>query len=252
MSSTTPSMPSIDYAFAIKQALLVEPHSPTWDKFLDKRRAERPLTRRQAQAFADLQQGFKPLAEQAASALYRLYEQREGEEVPAVIGEDPLAQKTLVNDALLRDVVAGVTGVHLDTSLTFFGQHVVEIPSAARGKLTPELWANRVDALHFGARWRGTNLLGQRTGTYFKGGYNTGHGRFFAGVGSKRILGCGWPQLHGPVLSARHRSTLSFVALYTRRQQLSLSAQSRRLLRLLLAHPLARRGRLSLGSSTAS
>ena len=51
------------------------------------------------------------------------------------------------------------------------------------------MWTNRVDALHFGARWRGTNLLGQRTGIYLKGGYNTGHGRFFASVGSKRIWG---------------------------------------------------------------
>ena len=66
-------MPSIDYAFNVRQTLLVEPHSPTWDKFLDKRRAERPLTRRQAQAVADLQQGFKPLAEQAVAALYRLH-----------------------------------------------------------------------------------------------------------------------------------------------------------------------------------
>ncbi|MCY3791708.1 MAG: DUF5686 family protein [Gemmatimonadetes bacterium] len=181
--------PSVDYAFAVKQALLVEPHSPTWDKFLDKRRAERPLTRREVQAVADLQQGFKPLAEQAVAALYRLHEQRVGEEVPAAIKEDPLARKSLINDELLRYVVAGATGIHLDTSLTFFGQHVVEIPAAVRGKLTPELWVNRVDALHFGARWRGTNLLGQRTGIYFNGGYNTGHERFFAGVGSKRIWG---------------------------------------------------------------
>lgn len=173
--------PSIDYAFAVGQALLVEPHSPTWDKFLDQRRAEQPLSRREAQAFADLQ----PLAAQPVAALYRLHEQRGGEEGPAVIGEDPLARKSLVNAGLLRYVVAGATGIDLDTSLTFMGRHVVEIPAAVRGKLAPELWTNRVDALHFGARWRGGNLR-ERTGIYFKGGYNTGHGHFFAGVGAKR------------------------------------------------------------------
>ena len=57
------------------------------------------MARREAQAFADLQQGFKPLAEQAVAALYRLHEQRVGEEVPAAIKEDPLARKSLVNDA---------------------------------------------------------------------------------------------------------------------------------------------------------
>ena len=155
--------PSVDYAFAVGQALLVEPHSPTWDKFLDKRRAEWPSTRREAQAFADLQQGFKPLAEQEVAALYRLHEQRVGEEVLAAIEEDPLARKSLVNDALLRDVVAGATGVHLDTSLTFLGLHVVDIPAAVRGKLTPELWTNRVDALHLGRAlaWHRTRLAAE-------------------------------------------------------------------------------------------
>ena len=172
--------PTVEYALAVEQPLLVEPPSPTWDKLLAKRHAEHPLTRRETQAFADLQQASKPLSAQPVAALYQLYQRRAGATIPAVIAADPLARNSAVSDALLRDVVAGATGVHLDTNLTFLGFHVAEIPPALRGKLTSELWANRVDALHVGARWRGHNLRGQRTGLYLKGGYNTGHQRMFA------------------------------------------------------------------------
>lgn len=200
----------VERAFMSADPVVVETPSATWDKLLA--RELPPPNRRQQRAYKELEHAPWPLTHYPESALFQLYKQRRQGQIAAAIQTDPFAAESLVSDDFIKAFIANSTGIVLDSTLSLAGAFPVPIPAAARGKLTSELWANRVDALHFGLRWRGDTLLGKRTGAYFKGGYNTGHKKPFYALGFRRAWGRDNRQYAGAYFAAqthtRYASTL--------------------------------------------
>jgi hypothetical protein len=177
------------YAYSNPQELVVDRAAPTWDKFLQDYRQHMPLTQLEELAYSELAQRDNALTTRPAAALFTLYKCTPYQRQAPAIRYDPFKEKTLVSDEFIKGLIATHTGIFIDSTISLGGYRPVKIPAALRGKFTSELWANRVDALHFGLRWTGQNLRRERLGIYLKGGYNTGHGRWFSGLGGRHVWG---------------------------------------------------------------
>ena len=178
-----------DYAFMTEREWVVEAPSSAWDKLRHTFGRQVPLTRQEERAYeVGIAPSVKALERHPAAALFTLYRKAPLDEIAPEIRLDPLEQETLVSDDFLKAFVANSIGILVDSvGIAITDSIRIPVPDAAKGKFTNELWANRVDAFHFGLRWKGVDDLGERTGIYAKGGYNTGSKRWFSGLGLRRV-----------------------------------------------------------------
>lgn|GEM_PF-4691928 len=176
-----------DYAYLTERTLVLENPSGPWDKLLEDTRREVALTRPEERVYdKGIAWMTKPLERHPAAALWALY--HEPRDKPLVIHVDPLEENSLVSNEFLRSFIANSLGFLVDSNGVAITDSIrIPIAAAMQGKFTSELWANRVDALHFGLRWKGENYLGERTAVYAKAGYNSGSKRWFSGLGLGRV-----------------------------------------------------------------
>ena len=175
------------YAFLGDREMILGPPSPTWDKLLAR---ELPPVHHDQEA-SESDSTRRPFGDCPQSALFRLHEHLPDDDVAVSIAADPLAEESMVSDEAIKGLITHATGIAADP---------------VQGKFTSEVWANRVDALHLGLRWRGESLRGERLGLYLKGGYDTGPRRPFYAAGGRKAWGKESRQYAGLFYQAQTRS----------------------------------------------
>jgi hypothetical protein len=182
---------AVDYAFAGDKNLYLATAAPAWENLLDRASKNPPLA--EAEALAYHQAPRHTLDPNTNGALLALHQPSEAkpDDTPPALRDDPLAAKSMVNDAFVARFITQSTGMIIDSTGIALTQSIhLPFPARLRRNLTTELWANRVDAFHFGLRLKESRPF-KNLGLSGKLGYDIGPGRFFYASGLRRAWGPG-------------------------------------------------------------
>lgn len=176
----------VEYAFEGDSPRLA-PAAPTWEKLLDRAAQDTADSTLADSTRRPYRHRLDPSTNAALLALYNAAEATETP--PPALRDDPLAARSMVSDSFVANFIVSSTGMRVDsTGISITNSIRLPFPARLRRSLTTELWANRVDAFHFGLRLKQVRPR-DNLGLSGKLGYDTGPGQYFYAAGLRRAWG---------------------------------------------------------------